>query len=64
MIRLKIKNNKNNTMKKILFVICAVVCFGFASCTGCRSEQQHCDQDTVTVNDTVVVETFDTVYAD
>ncbi len=49
-------------MKKILFVICAVVCFGFASCTGCRGGQQHCDQDTVTVNDTVVVETFDTVF--
>jgi len=50
-------------MKKILFVICAVVCFGFASCTGCRGGQ-HCDQDTVTVNDTVVVETVDTVVVD
>ena len=49
-------------MKKILFVICAVVCFGFASCTGCRCGQQHCDQDTITVNDTVVVETVDTVF--
>lgn len=51
-------------MKKILFIICAVVCFGFASCTGCKGCQQQCDQDTVTVNDTVVVETVDTVFVD
>lgn len=51
-------------MKKILFVICAVVCFGFASCTGCKSGQQHSDQDTIVIEDTVVVETFDTVYVD
>ena len=51
-------------MKKILFVICAVVCFGFASCTGCRGEQEQHEQDTVVVEDTVIVETIDTVYAD
>ncbi len=51
-------------MKKILFVICAIICFGFASCTGCRSGQQQCNQDTIVVNDTTVIETFDTVYAD
>lgn len=51
-------------MKKILFVICAVVCFGFASCTGCRSDQEQHEQDTVVVEDTVIVETIDTVYAD
>lgn len=51
-------------MKKILFVICAVICFGFASCTGCRGGQQQSGQDTIVVNDTVVIETFDTVVAD
>lgn len=51
-------------MKKILFVICAVVCFGFASCTGCRGDQHQSGQDTITVNDTVIVETFDTVFVD
>ena len=51
-------------MKKILFVICAVVCFGFASCTGCGDGQGQHDQDTIVVNDTVVVETVDTVFVD
>ena len=51
-------------MKKILFVICAVVCFGFASCNGCRSGQGQHEQDTVVIEDTLVVETFDTVFVD
>ena len=51
-------------MKKILFVICAVVCFGFASCTGCGDGQCQHDQDTIVVNDTIVVETVDTVFVD
>ena len=51
-------------MKKILFVICAVACFGFVSCTGCRSGQGQHSQDTVVIDDTVVVETFDTVFVD
>lgn len=51
-------------MKKILFVICAFVCFGFASCTGCGGSQGQHDQDTIVVNDTVVVETVDTVFVD
>ena len=59
-----IKNIKVIKMKKILFVICAVVCFGFASCTGCRSSQQHHSQDTIVIEDTVVIETFDTIFVD
>lgn len=51
-------------MKKILFVICAFVCFGFASCTGCGGDQGRQVQDTIVVNDTVVVETVDTVFVD
>ena len=51
-------------MKKILFVICAVVCFGFASCTGCGGGRGQYVQDTIVVNDTVVVETVDTVFVD
>lgn len=51
-------------MKKILFVICAVVCFGFTSCTGCRCGQGQHEQDTIMIDDTVIVETFDTVYTD
>ena len=52
-------------MKKILFIIYTVVCIGFASCIGCRGSHQQCNnQDTIIVNDTVVVETFDTVFVD
>ena len=51
-------------MKKILFVICAVVCFGFASCTGYGGSQGRHVQDTIVVNDTIIVETVDTVFVD
>lgn len=51
-------------MKKILFVICTVACFGFVSCIGCRGGQGQHDQDTIVIDDTVVIETFDTVYVD
>lgn len=50
-------------MKKILFVICAVIAMTFASCARC-SGYHHCDQDTVVVYDTVEVVENDTVYVD
>ena len=51
-------------MKKILFVICTIICVGFTSCTGCRGGQGQHDQDTIVIDDTVIVETFDTVFVD
>jgi len=50
-------------MKKILFVACAACAISLASCCH-KCENTQCDQDTVVLADTVVYETFDTVYAE
>ena len=49
-------------MKKILFITFACLTMTFVSCGRC-SHNNACDQDTVYVDDTVVVEIVDTVYA-
>ena len=51
-------------MKKILFMIGAGFVLTFASCTCKTTEAQPTDQDTVYVEDTVLVEEADTLFAE
>lgn len=51
-------------MKKILFVLSAIIAMTFASCTRCSTDKQVADQDTTVVYDTIVYETTDTVFAE
>ena len=53
-------------MKKFLLITCAAALMGVGviGCTKTAKECEQTEQDTVVVNDTVVVEEFDTVYAE
>ena len=46
------------------FVVVLAAAFGFGCTKGVRTAHENNGVDTVVVNDTTVVETFDTVYAE